>query len=125
MAEIKYRWMTEDCVSLDKIPYIGEFSKFLPSMFVATGKSKIVLGDESSNGTIMSKIKKSGTRFRSATAVSEQSELILDGGREEVEENNLTSGALVVSYGGEVDIHENVVLRNNVNTLFYKKNNTI
>ena len=32
--------MTEDCVSLDKIPYIGEFSKFLPNMYVATGYKK-------------------------------------------------------------------------------------
>ena len=39
-AKIKYRWMTEDCISLDKIPYIGEFSKFLPNMFVATGYKK-------------------------------------------------------------------------------------
>lgn len=39
-ANIKYKWMTEDCVSLDKIPYIGEFSNFLPNMYVATGFKK-------------------------------------------------------------------------------------
>ena len=39
-AKIKYRWMTEDCVTLDKIPYIGDFSTFLPNMFVATGYKK-------------------------------------------------------------------------------------
>jgi len=39
-AKIKYRWMTEDCISLDKIPYIGEFSNFLPNMYVATGYKK-------------------------------------------------------------------------------------
>lgn len=39
-AKIKYKWMTEDCVTLDKIPYIGEFSKFLPNMYVATGYKK-------------------------------------------------------------------------------------
>lgn len=39
-ANVKYRWMTEDCVSLDKIPYIGEFSNFLPNMYVATGFKK-------------------------------------------------------------------------------------
>lgn len=39
-AKIKYRWMTEDCVTLDKIPYIGDFSNFLPNMFVATGYKK-------------------------------------------------------------------------------------
>lgn len=39
-AKVKYKWMTEDCVSLDKIPYIGDFSNFLPNMFVATGYKK-------------------------------------------------------------------------------------
>lgn len=39
-AKVKYKWMTEDCVSLDKIPYIGEFSNFLPNMYVATGYKK-------------------------------------------------------------------------------------
>ena len=39
-SKVKYKWMTEDCVSLDKIPYIGEFSNFLPNMYVATGYKK-------------------------------------------------------------------------------------
>ncbi len=39
-AKVKYKWMTEDCVTLDKIPYIGEFSNFLSNMYVATGYKK-------------------------------------------------------------------------------------
>ena len=39
-SKILYRWCTEDCISLDKIPYIGSFSHFLPNMFVATGFKK-------------------------------------------------------------------------------------
>lgn len=39
-ARIKYKWMTEDCISLDKIPYIGNFSTFLPNMYVETGFKK-------------------------------------------------------------------------------------
>jgi len=39
-SEILYRWSTEDCISLDKIPYIGEFSKLMPNMYVATGYKK-------------------------------------------------------------------------------------
>lgn len=39
-CKIKYRWSAEDCISLDKIPYIGEFSKFMPNVFVATGFKK-------------------------------------------------------------------------------------
>jgi len=36
----KYKWATQDCVSIDKVPYIGEFSKFLPNLYVATGYKK-------------------------------------------------------------------------------------
>ncbi len=39
-AKILYRWNTQDCVSLDKIPYIGEFSNLMPNMYVATGFKK-------------------------------------------------------------------------------------
>ena len=38
--EIKYKWNTRDCVTLDKVPYIGEFSNFMPNMYVATGFNK-------------------------------------------------------------------------------------
>lgn len=39
-AEVLYRWSTEDCVTLDKLPYIGQFSNLLPNVFVATGFKK-------------------------------------------------------------------------------------
>ena len=39
-CEIKYRWNTEDCISLDKIPYIGEFSNFMPNVYIGTGYKK-------------------------------------------------------------------------------------
>ncbi len=39
-AEVKFKWSTEDCITLDKIPYIGEFSTLLPYMYVATGFKK-------------------------------------------------------------------------------------
>ena len=39
-CKIMYRWSTEDCITLDKIPYIGEFSKFMPNVYVATGYNK-------------------------------------------------------------------------------------
>lgn len=34
------KWSTEDCISLDKIPYIGELSTFSNNIFVATGFKK-------------------------------------------------------------------------------------
>lgn len=39
-CEIKYRWSTRDCITLDKIPYIGEFSNMLPNIYVGTGFNK-------------------------------------------------------------------------------------
>lgn len=39
-GKIKYRWNTEDCITLDKIPYIGKFSKLWDNAYVATGFNK-------------------------------------------------------------------------------------
>lgn len=39
-AKVMFRWSTEDCVTLDKIPYVGKFSKLLPNIYVATGFKK-------------------------------------------------------------------------------------
>lgn len=39
-CEILFRWNTRDCISLDKIPYIGSYSSMMPHMFVGTGFKK-------------------------------------------------------------------------------------
>ncbi len=39
-ASIKYRWATQDCMTLDGIPYIGQYSKNTPDLYVATGFNK-------------------------------------------------------------------------------------
>lgn len=39
-SEILYRWNTRDCITLDKVPYIGEFSNMMPNMYVGTGFNK-------------------------------------------------------------------------------------
>ena len=39
-SKIKYKWATQDCMSLDKIPYIGQYSKNTPNLYVATGFNK-------------------------------------------------------------------------------------
>lgn len=39
-GKIKYRWNTEDCITLDKIPYIGKFSQLWDNAYVATGFNK-------------------------------------------------------------------------------------
>ena len=39
-CEVLYRWNTRDCISLDKIPYIGQYSTTMPNVFVGTGFKK-------------------------------------------------------------------------------------
>ena len=39
-ATITHRWATQDCMSLDGIPYIGQYSARTPNLFVATGFNK-------------------------------------------------------------------------------------
>jgi glycine/D-amino acid oxidase-like deaminating enzyme len=36
-AHERYVWATQDCMSLDDVPYIGPYSKATPELFVATG----------------------------------------------------------------------------------------
>ena len=39
-AEITHRWATQDCMTLDGIPYIGQYSARTPNLYVATGFNK-------------------------------------------------------------------------------------
>ena len=39
-AEIVGKWATQDCMTLDGIPYIGQYARSTPDVFVATGFSK-------------------------------------------------------------------------------------
>ncbi len=39
-ANIEYRWATQDCMTLDSMAYIGNYSKNTPNLFVATGYNK-------------------------------------------------------------------------------------
>lgn len=37
---VRYRWATQDCMSLDGVPYVGLYSKSTPNLYVATGFNK-------------------------------------------------------------------------------------
>ena len=39
-AEIAAKWATQDCITLDGVPYIGQYSKNTPDLYVATGFNK-------------------------------------------------------------------------------------
>lgn len=40
ICEILFRWDTRDCITLDKIPYIGAFSNTMENFYVGTGFNK-------------------------------------------------------------------------------------
>ena len=39
-ARIVAKWATQDCMTLDGIPYIGQYSRSTPDLYVATGFNK-------------------------------------------------------------------------------------
>lgn len=39
-ASEQYRWATQDCMTLDEVPYIGAYAKSTPDLYVATGFNK-------------------------------------------------------------------------------------
>lgn len=39
-AKEVYRWATQDCMTLDEVPYIGQYSRNTSSLYVATGFNK-------------------------------------------------------------------------------------
>ncbi len=39
-AQEVYRWAAQDCITLDDIPYIGQYSRNTPNLYVATGFNK-------------------------------------------------------------------------------------
>ena len=39
-AEVVGRWATQDCMTLDSVPYIGQYAKSTPNIYVTTGFNK-------------------------------------------------------------------------------------
>jgi Rieske Fe-S protein len=40
VQDIPYRWSTQDCTTLDDVPYIGNLTSKTPNLFIATGYRK-------------------------------------------------------------------------------------
>jgi glycine/D-amino acid oxidase-like deaminating enzyme/nitrite reductase/ring-hydroxylating ferredoxin subunit len=40
LESIPFRWSTQDCMTLDGVPYVGNFTKDTPNMYIATGFGK-------------------------------------------------------------------------------------
>ena len=87
-CNIKYRWSTRDAITLDKIAYIGKFSKLLPNIFIATGFNKwgmttsnvaanIITDNIISNGSIYDEIFNS-TRLKPFVNKDEIKNMLVD-----------------------------------------------
>lgn len=53
-ATLQYEWATQDCMSLDSVPYIGNYSKSTTNMYVATGFNKWGMTSSMSASIILS-----------------------------------------------------------------------
>jgi Rieske Fe-S protein len=40
VESVPYRWSTQDCMTLDDVPYVGHFTSDTPNMYIATGFGK-------------------------------------------------------------------------------------
>lgn len=40
VEDIPFRWSTQDCMTLDELPYVGQFTSNTPNLYVATGFKK-------------------------------------------------------------------------------------
>lgn len=40
IEDIPYRWSTQDCMTLDGLPYVGQFTEDTPNLYIATGFQK-------------------------------------------------------------------------------------
>ena len=53
-ARIVARWATQDCMTLDGMPYIGRYSKGTPNLYVATGFGKWGMSSAMAAATVLS-----------------------------------------------------------------------
>ncbi len=52
-ASLLYQWATQDCMSLDNVAYIGQYSKNTPGLYVATGFNKWGMTSSMLSATIL------------------------------------------------------------------------
>lgn len=40
VTDLPYRWSTQDCMTLDGVPYVGKYAEDIPNLYIATGFGK-------------------------------------------------------------------------------------
>lgn len=54
IEDIPYRWSTQDCITLDGIPYVGQYASDTPNLYVATGFAKWGMTNSMASSIILS-----------------------------------------------------------------------
>lgn len=117
-CEIKYRWSTRDAISLDKIPYIGEYSSLMPNLYVMTGFNKWgmtssnvaanIIADKISNGGNVYEDIFKATRLKPITNKDEMKNMIVDGTKslilDRIKAENIETEDIKNNSGGVIDI---------------------
>jgi glycine/D-amino acid oxidase-like deaminating enzyme/nitrite reductase/ring-hydroxylating ferredoxin subunit len=53
VEDIPYRWSTQDCMTLDSLPYVGHFTSNTPNLYIATGYGKWGMTNSMAASTIL------------------------------------------------------------------------
>ncbi|HEX3028337.1 MAG TPA: FAD-dependent oxidoreductase [Clostridia bacterium] len=53
VEDIPFRWSTQDCMTLDDIPYVGRFTSDTPNMYIATGFGKWGMTNSTASSLIL------------------------------------------------------------------------
>lgn len=53
MTDIHYRWSTQDCMTLDGVPYVGLYQSDKPDLYIATGFEKWGMTNSMASATIL------------------------------------------------------------------------
>lgn len=56
VEDVPYRWSTQDCMTLDDIPYVGHFTSKTPDMYIATGFGKWGMTNSIASAMILSEL---------------------------------------------------------------------
>ena len=54
VEDYPYRWSTQDCMTLDSVPYVGNFTSRTPNLYIATGFGKWGMTNSIAAATILS-----------------------------------------------------------------------
>ncbi len=53
ITEIPYRWSAQDCMTLDSVPYAGQFTEDTPNLYIATGFGKWGMTNSMASGMLL------------------------------------------------------------------------